>query len=221
MIYCLNYHHLELFSRSRIQTDFPDGDEKHISDIKATHCWIAHLCLYTQDKQRISKKKADRIWSAEHFIFTILRLKNSIMRERFYHLIFSLQLLVCNFLAGNFFFLGIIRKKVSFGLWKCIFLYIERLIQDYEESERPLLLKYGRKGNNTGSLRAASSCKLFLCHVVQSEILAHTIIATLPSDPYIPSLYTKNANGLLSLPYTIQICKKRLSSQLSTTSAHS
>lgn len=127
------------------------------------------------------------MWSVKHFIFTILSLKNSIIRERFYHLIFSWQFLVCNFLVGNSFFLGIIRKKVSFGLWKCsIFLCIERLILDYEESESLLLLNYGRKGNDTGSLSAAPSCKLFLwlCHVVQSEILA-SFTSTLPLDPYI------------------------------------
>lgn len=182
-----------------MQTDFPEEDEKQISDIKATHCWIAHLCFNTQDKQSLSKKKADRIWSAEHFIFTILKLENRIIRERFYYLIFSLHFLVCNFLVGNFFFLRIVRKRVSFGLWKCIFLCIERFIQDYEESERPLLLKYGRKGNNTGSLRAAPSCKLFLwlCHVVQSEILANTFVSTLTLDPYISSLYTKKCKWFI------------------------
>lgn len=143
--------------------------------------------LQHKGKAEPFKEKADRIWSAEHFIFTITRLKNCIIRERFYHLIFSLQFLVCHFLVGNFFFLGIIRKKVRLGLWKCIFLCIERLIQDYEESESPLLLKCGRKGNNAGSLRAAPSCKLFLwlCHIVQPEILASTFISMLSLDPYI------------------------------------
>lgn len=100
--YCLNCHHLELFSRSKTQPDFHEVDEKYISDIKATHCQITLLCFNTQDQHSCSKTKADRILSADHFIFTVFSLKKSIIRDSI--TIFSLQFLVRNFLLGNFSF---------------------------------------------------------------------------------------------------------------------
>lgn len=87
-----------------MQPDFYEGDKTHLSDIKAIHCQIAHLCFHTQDQQSCLKTKADRVLRAEHCIFTFFGLNNSVIREKFNHPIFSLQFLVCNFLTGNFYF---------------------------------------------------------------------------------------------------------------------
>lgn len=160
--YCLNCHHLELFGRSKTQPDFHKGDEKNIFDIKSTHSQIVHFCFNTQDQQSCLKTKADRILRAEGFLFTVFSLKNSRTWKRFNHAIFSLQLLVCNFLLGNFSFWEKLERRLVSVCENAAFSLALGLTQGYGESESPLSVRYGKKGNNTRSLSAVPSCKLFL-----------------------------------------------------------
>lgn len=92
--YSAGLRHIQIFMRKM----------KATSVLKATHWQIACLCFNIQDHQSCSLTKENRILRTEHFIFTVVSLKNSIIRQRFNHSISLLQFLVCNFLAGNFSF---------------------------------------------------------------------------------------------------------------------